>query len=1013
MKPLPAKTILRILAVYLVVSGLWIFFSDRWLAALVSSPTALTGIQTYKGWLFVVLSTLLLYYLLKREQTRSQRLQFAYDRSRTESLQLFSSNPIPMWVLDRENGRFLAVNDAALKMYAASREEFTALTFDQVYQPAEAGTASGWAVPTLAEGAARQNHRARDGRILSVQIVSSPFEFDGRPALLSALADVSEQRRMELAIKAAEFTRIEAEDSLLLDESRLQSLQRINEDSGRSLEDTTSLVLEDAAQLTNSEYSFIAFVEGDMLNVQASPSIAGDISRFQIQLADMPATGQLIQALKNCLPSAGEAGIGIFPGILPASGGYSACIPLLENGKPAAVAGVSGRSRPYTEADLRQVSLLAIGLWRLIEQNRILDAFQESQSRLAAAVENLPFDFWIQDQRGRFVLQNQPSQAAWGNLLGKTIDEDGLDPGVAEVWKAGLEKAASGRLVRAEVTYPDRQEKGAFYNIIAPIRDGDSIRGTLGMNISIAALKQRERELAALVSIASAMRAASNQVEMRASIVDQVMDLLQIDAAALVSQQNTGEDLCVELARGVWEKHNETHLKFPDANAQDIFNRGEVHWSSYVREDPVMAGCPLFDEMQSGACIPLKTRLGVHHALWVGSNHALTGSQIHLLEAIADIAGSAIHRAELNEQTERSLQRMTALRAIDLAITSSLDVRLTLNILLSQIISQLDIDAAAVLLFSQRTKRLEHAVSRGFKSRVMEGLSLQIGESHAGLAALERRQIFIPDLPTNDPELYARLKQNGDDFASFLAQPLTAKGQVKGVLEIFQRNLLATPPDWLDFLDAVSTQAAIAIDNAELFDTLQRANTDLTVAYDATIEGWSKALELRDQETQGHTKRVTGITLRLAELMGITGDDLVHIRRGVLLHDIGKMAIPDRILLKPGSLTPEEWSIMRQHPRYAFEMLSSIPYLRPSVDIPYCHHERWDGKGYPRGLKGEDIPLAARLFAVVDIWDALISDRPYRQAWDHSRVIEYLHEQAGTRLDPAIVSFFIAHVQDL
>jgi putative nucleotidyltransferase with HDIG domain len=188
---------------------------------------------------------------------------------------------------------------------------------------------------------------------------------------------------------------------------------------------------------------------------------------------------------------------------------------------------------------------------------------------------------------------------------------------------------------------------------------------------------------------------------------------------------------------------------------------------------------------------------------------------------------------------------------------------------------------------------------------------------------------------------------------------------------------------------------------------LQRSNVELTLAYDATIEGWSHALDLRDKETEGHTQRVADLTLRLAQAMGVSDHELIHIRRGTLLHDIGKMGIPDEILRKPASLDEQEWVIMRQHPLYAYDMLSPISYLRPALDIPYCHHEKWDGSGYPRGLAGEQIPLAARLFAVVDVYDALISDRPYREAWSRKRALEYIQQQAGQHFDPEIVSTFL------
>jgi putative nucleotidyltransferase with HDIG domain len=166
-------------------------------------------------------------------------------------------------------------------------------------------------------------------------------------------------------------------------------------------------------------------------------------------------------------------------------------------------------------------------------------------------------------------------------------------------------------------------------------------------------------------------------------------------------------------------------------------------------------------------------------------------------------------------------------------------------------------------------------------------------------------------------------------------------------------------------------------------------------------------MDLRDKETEGHTMRVTDTTVHLARAMGVGEEDIVHVRRGALLHDIGKMGIPDRILLKPGPLTEDEWTVMRRHPVYAHELLSPILYLRPALDIPYCHHERWDGTGYPRGLRGEQIPLAARIFAVIDAWDALRSDRPYRSAWPEDRVREYLRQSAGTLFDPTVVDVFL------
>ena len=224
-----------------------------------------------------------------------------------------------------------------------------------------------------------------------------------------------------------------------------------------------------------------------------------------------------------------------------------------------------------------------------------------------------------------------------------------------------------------------------------------------------------------------------------------------------------------------------------------------------------------------------------------------------------------------------------------------------------------------------------------------------------------------------------------------------------GVLEVFHRTRLVRDKEWLDFLKALAAQAAIAINNVTLFDNLQHSNTELFQAYDATIEGWSRALELRDDVTEGHTRRVAVLTTKLARLFGLSEAELVQVRWGALLHDIGKMGIPDGILLKEGALTEKEWGVMKKHPVFAFEMLSHIRYLRLALDIPYAHHEKWDGTGYPLGLKGEQIPLVARIFAVVDVWDALRSDRLYHTSWPVKKVRKHLRSLAGTHFDPRVV----------
>ncbi|RMF84826.1 MAG: GAF domain-containing protein [Nitrospinota bacterium] len=517
--------------------------------------------------------------------------------------------------------------------------------------------------------------------------------------------------------------------------------------------------------------------------------------------------------------------------------------------------------------------------------------------------------------------------------------------------------------------------------------------------------KQREQELESLVTVTKALCTASSRTEMEVVILEQLLHLLKAEGAALVMQKPGSGEAVIELAGGKWSCWTGKRLAVGEGISGHVIATGQAYVHHNVYEDPHFTydgpnGC------RAVACVPLVEHNQTIGALWVGRKTPITPDEVHLLTTIGNVAANALHRATLYEQTQQRLQRLNALRNIDMAITASLDLRVTLNVFLDQLTAQLHLDAADILLLDPHTQTLEHATGRGFQSRNSLPSRLRLGEGTAGQAALERRTIFIPDLQIGPDPLLQKIAAQ-ESFVSYYAVPLLAKGQIKGVMEIFHRTLLEPEPEWLNFLEALSAQAAIAIDNATLFDELQRSNLELVLAYDSTLEGWSRALDLRDQETEGHTQRVTDLTIHLARAMGINNGELIHIRRGALLHDIGKMGIPDHILRKPGPLSAEEWKIMRQHPVYAYEMLSPIPYLRPALDIPHYHHEKWDGSGYPRGLKGEDIPFAARIFAVADVWDALRSDRPYRKAWSEEEACTYIRSLSGIHFDPQVVEIFL------
>ncbi len=363
------------------------------------------------------------------------------------------------------------------------------------------------------------------------------------------------------------------------------------------------------------------------------------------------------------------------------------------------------------------------------------------------------------------------------------------------------------------------------------------------------------------------------------------------------------------------------------------------------------------------------------------------------------------HRSKLTRQ----LERISALRAIDKAIISGSDLNTTLYILLESLTRLLEVEAAAVRLFNPKTNELELRASLGFFGKHPNPNPVRVGDGLVGQAAQELHTVYRHDLEQMEGDALHEIK--GIGLIDYYVVPLFANDSLRGVLEVYDRSP-HPDSDWKNYLETLAGQAAIAIAQSMMLTDLKNANEELTEAYEETLRSWSRALNLRHKETDAHTQRVVEISMMLAQKMGLQGERLVHFRRGAILHDIGKMGIPDEILLKPGPLTEDEWQVMRQHPLYAQQLISPIRYLEPALLIPYYHHERWDGSGYPMRLKGEEIPLEARIFAIVDVWDALRSDRPYRKALPDEEATQYIREQSGKQLDPEVVRAFLEMLEE-
>ncbi len=639
------------------------------------------------------------------------------------------------------------------------------------------------------------------------------------------------------------------------------------------------------------------------------------------------------------------------------------------------------------------------------ERRRAEVALQESESRYRSLFEsNRSVMLLVEPETHQIVDSNPAACEYYGydreELVGKEISLLNAQPmSIEPIMESNhskpnfhqLHRLSSGVLRDVEVNFGPlvMDGKQLFYFIVHDITERI----------------QREREIEALLEVAETLRAAPDRMLMLESLLHKLCEFWHASGVVMGVLDPVNHATIIEMGVG------------PAAPGKGRRYPAGVGFLGKVIETGISVLEVTIENQEcclnaSGdlavICAPLKSKAETIGAILVGRIQAFDEDDVRLLSTIGEMTAGAVQRASLYEETQRRLQHLNALHTIDMAIAGSTEIKGTLSIVLDQVIMQLGVDAADILLYQPSSMVLRTIAQRGYKHAIMWDGVMRIDKGLTGKIVRERQQIFLLDLMDNpghqDPRL-TTWQQEG--FVCYFGLPLIAKGEVKGVLELFHRNSLVPDEEWINYLDILGGQTAIAIDNSSLFENLQKANLELVLAYDTTLEGWAKALELRDKETQGHSERVTELTVRLARKIGMDETNLIHVRRGALLHDIGKMGIPDSILQKPGPLDDFEWEIMRLHPIYAYELLYQIDFLKPALEIPYFHHERWDGKGYPQQLSGESIPLAARAFTIVDVWDALRSVRPYRQPWSEQQVHAYLRENAGIQFDPNLVGAFL------
>ena len=929
-----------------------------------------------------------------------------------------------------EDAHFHYVNEAACRALGYSRHELLGMNVVDVDPEFPAARWPDHWDELRSHGSLtfESSHSTRDGRVIPVEINANYLEFDGQNYNLALVHDITERRQ--------------AEEERQTHLQYLENMDQVNRaiQGTSNLEQMMSNVLDAVLAIFDCDRAFLLHPcdpESASWSVPMERNKPEYPGAFAAGIV-IPTEEEAADAFSILLSFDGPVKFGpgsVYP--LPATiserFGFKAFMAMAiypKVGKPWQF-GIHQCSYPRLWTEREEKLFQEIG-WRLADALTsllILRDLRESEYRLEEAQRIAHTGYWerniaadqiiLSDEAYRIfglpLHKHFPTLAQWHTQWLEMLhpeDRSRMIQAADEVLNSGPNYDAEYRLIQpggqVRIVYSHgvitRDEEGRPQRIFGTVQDITERKQ------AEEALRRRLRELEALNRISTALRTAQTVEEALPILLAETLEALETEAGVIWMHHPLEDELRAAVACGWFAQLHEAPLKPGEGIAGKVFASGQAHHSIEFIHEPCIS-IAVHEQVPSGwggACVPIRSGAATVGVIFVSVPlpRQIEPEEMQMLESLSEMAGTALHRLHLHEEALRRVNQLQALQTVDRAITASFDMHVSLNILLEQTIAQLGVDAADILLLAPRSSMLDYAAGRGFRSRPSERSRLRLGQGYAGRSIMERGTLHAANLlKTSDAAAHIGLPAD-EGFVSFACTPLIAKGQVLGVLEVFLRAPLRPDDEWLNFLEILAGQAAIAIDNARAFESLQRANTELVIAYDTTIEGWSHALDLRDRETEGHTQRVTEVTLRLAQAAGMSEDELVHVRRGALLHDIGKMGVPDNILLKPGELTEEEWAVMRCHPTFAYEMLAPIAYLKPALDIPYYHHERWDGSGYPRQLKGDQIPLAARIFSVVDVWDALRSDRPYRSKWAEEKVREYIRAQSGIRFDPQMVELF-------
>jgi len=986
-----------------------------------------------------------------RDITDSKRMKEALAASETRYRRLFESAKDGILILDAETGRIMNVNPFLVELLGHPEEEILGKAI--------------WEIGTFKDICANQDNflelqqkeyiryenlplQTANGLAVSVEFISNVYLEGQHKVIQCNIRDITERKRSEL------FQNLSGEVLAILNESG-------------DLHTAIQRILSTVKSATGFDAVGMRLQKGDDFPYYAQDGFSDDFLRVENSLVARDPGGDICRNSDGSISLECTCGLVISGKTdpsnplftprgscwtndsfslleLPVSSdprrhprnrcihqGYAsvALVPIRKNQQIIGLLQLNDRRKGQFNRDaINALEEIASHIGEALMRKQMEETLRESEQKLSSILNNITDVIWSLSLPDMSVFFVSPSVE---KIYGRSVEEFVKNPSLwqeavhpddqhltekvlAQLYEEGAAEREC-RIVRPDGSIAWIYDKSQliYDEKQVPVRIEGIAYDIMGRKQAEESLKKRLTELEAIYKVSATLRSAETLDEMLTLLLDETLQVLDTEAGAICLYNPVKGQLGFTASRGWFGGLVDNFLKPGEGLAGEVFASGKVLISREYAKDSRMKHTEKIPEGWGGVCLPLRTEAEVVGTLFISVPlpREINAGELKLLTSLAEMAGTAIHRIGLYEKNLRHLEQVQALRNIDMAISGSLDLRVTYRVILDEVTRLLNVDAAAILRLDPHTGVLKYEAWRGFRIANPAKLRLSIDVGLAGQAAMERKSIRVANLREieGDPIQVPLLEK--EDARSYYAVPLINKGRVEGVLEIFHREPLGASEEWLEFLETLAGQTAIAIDNAELVHNMANTNFKLIQAYDSTIKGWAHALDLRDKETEDHSQRVAEMTVNIARKMGMSQEELAHVRRGALLHDIGKMGISDAILLKPGQLTDEEWTIMHQHPFHAFKMLSPIEYLRPAVDIPYCHHEKWDGTGYPRGLKREEIPLAARIFAVADVYDALTSDRPYRKAWSREEALKHLRQEAGRHFDPQVVELFLKEME--